>query len=49
MKRLTLTAAAGGAAFALRRLAPKVREMHARCRDMMHTHCDGASAACHPE
>jgi hypothetical protein len=49
MKRLGLAAAAGGAAFALRRLAPKVREMHGQCRDMMRTHCGSASAACHPE
>jgi hypothetical protein len=35
MKRLGLAAAAGGAAFALRRLAAEVREIHGQCRDMM--------------
>ena len=40
MKRLAFgAAAAGGAAFALHRLAPKARAMHAHCREMMHTHC----------
>lgn len=51
MKRLAFGAAAGGAAFALHRLAPKVREMHAHCRQMMRTHRagGGASARCQPE
>ena len=49
MKRLALAAAAGGAAFALHRLAPKAREMHAHCREMIRTHCGGACVACHPE
>ena len=49
MKRLALAAAAGGAAFALHRLAPKVREMHGHCRDMMRTHCGGADTSCQPE
>jgi hypothetical protein len=50
MKRLALGAAvAGGAAYALHRLAPKVHEMHAHCREMMRTHCGDASAACQPE
>lgn len=45
MKRLAFGAAAvGGAAFALRPLAPKVREMHAHCREMMRTRC-GATMA----
>ena len=40
MKRLAFGAAAVcGAAFALHRLAPKVREMHAHCREIMRTHC----------
>ena len=40
MKRLALgAAAAGSAAFALHHLAPKVREMHAHCREMMGTYC----------
>jgi len=49
MKRLAFGAAAGGAAFALHRLAPKVRAMHAHCREMMRTHCGGASVGCQPE
>ena len=49
MKRLGPAAAAGGAALALPRLAPKAHEMHGQCRDMMRTHCDSASAASHPE
>ena len=36
MKRLVIgTAVAGGAAFALRRLAGKARTMHDHCRDMI--------------
>lgn len=36
MKRLTLgAAAAGSAVFALHHLAPRVRAMHAHCREMM--------------
>jgi hypothetical protein len=50
MKRLALgAAAAGGAAFALHRLVPKVREMHAHCREMMRTHCANSNAGCQPE
>jgi hypothetical protein len=49
MKRLALATAAGGAAFAVHRLAPKARRMHKHCRDMMRTQCGGTSAACHPE
>ena len=49
MKRLALATAAGGAAFAFHRLAPKVRQMHAHCRDMMRAHCGDISAACQPE
>ena len=50
MKRLAFgAAAAGGAAFALHHLAPKVREMHTHCREMMRTHCGGASADHQPE
>jgi hypothetical protein len=50
MKRFAFgAAAAGGAAFALHRLAPKVRAMHAHCRQMMRTHCGGASTSCQPE
>jgi hypothetical protein len=49
MKRLVLgAAAAGGAAFALRHLARKGREMHDHCRELMRTHC-GPSAGCQPE
>ena len=33
------SAAAGGAAFALHHLAPRVRAMHTHCREMMRTHC----------
>lgn len=40
MKRLALgAAAAGGAAFALHHLAPKVRTMHSHCREMMREQC----------
>ena len=44
MKRLVIGAAvAGGAAFALHRLAGKARSMHAHCRDMM-AGCQGSKA-----
>lgn len=46
MKRLAFGAAAGGAALALHHLAPKVRAMHAQCREMMRTHSGGPSAGC---
>ena len=50
MKRLAFgAAAAGGAAFALRHVAPKVREMHAHCREMMRTRCGRAGGGCQPE
>lgn len=50
MKRLAFgAAAAGGAAFALHRLAPKVRVMHAECREMMRTRCGGTGAGRQPE
>lgn len=50
MKRLALgAAAAGGAAFALRTLVPKIRAMHAHCREMMRTQCGSANAGCQPE
>ena len=50
MKRLALgAAAAGGAAFALHRLAPKARAIHAHCREMMRTHCGGASTGRQPQ
>ena len=50
MKRLVFgTAAAGGAAFALHRLAPKARAMHAHCRDMMRTHSSAADTGKQPE
>lgn len=51
MKRLAIgAAAAGSAAFALHHhLAPKAREMHAHCREMMHTHCGGAGTSWPPE
>lgn len=42
-------AAAGGAAFALHRLAPRVREMHAHCRETMRTRCGRTMAGCGPE
>jgi hypothetical protein len=49
MKRLAFgAAAAGGAVFALHRLAPKVREIHAHCREMTRTHCGNASARRQP-
>jgi hypothetical protein len=49
MQRLAFgAAAAGGAAFALHHLAPKVREMHTQCHKMMRTHCGNASAPCRP-
>ena len=51
MKRLAFGAAAGGAALALalHSLAPKIREMHAHCRENMRTHCGSANAGCQPE
>ena len=50
MKRLAFgAAAAGGAAFALHTLAPKIRAMHAHCREMMRTQCGSANAGCRPE
>ena len=49
MKRLAFgAAAAAAAAFALHRLAPKVRQMHAHCHEMMRTRCGGATAGCQP-
>ena len=40
MKKLLFGAAvAGGAALALRRLAPAIREMHKHCRELMREHC----------
>ena len=39
MKKIVIAAAAGGAAFALHRLAPAAREMHRQCREMMRHHC----------
>ena len=29
----------GGAAFAIRRLAPGLHKLHSHCRDMMKEHC----------
>ena len=50
MKRLAFAAAAaGGTVLALRRLAPKARELHAHCRATMRTCCGGATAGCRPE
>jgi hypothetical protein len=50
MKRLAFgAAAAAGTAFALHHLAPKVRQMHAHCREMMRTRCGASSADCQPE
>jgi hypothetical protein len=50
MRRLVLgAAAAGGAAFALHRLARKAHTMHERCREMMQHHCGAAGAGCRPE
>ena len=50
MKRLAFgAAAAGGAAIALHRLAPKARAMHAHCRDMMRTHSSSAGTNNQPE
>ena len=49
MKHLAFgAAAASGAAFALHHLAPKFREMHAHCHEMMRTHCGGDSVGCRP-
>jgi hypothetical protein len=49
MKRLAFgAAAAGGAAFALHRLAPKARAMHAHCRDMMRTQSSAAATTNQP-
>jgi hypothetical protein len=49
MKKLVVGAAvAGGAAFALRRLARKAREMHDQCRELMRNHRGASSAACRP-
>lgn len=50
MKRLAFGATAtAGAAFALHRIAPKVRAMHAHCREMMRTHCGDTNAGRQPE
>jgi hypothetical protein len=50
MKRVAFAAAAaGGAAFALHRLAPKVRETHAHCREMTRTRCDATTAGSQPQ
>ena len=47
MKRLAIGAAvAGGTALVLHHLVPRVREMHARCREMMRT---GRASGCQPE
>ena len=47
MKRLVLEAvAAGGAAFALRRLVRKGRAIHDHCREMMSKQCGDSSAGC---
>ena len=49
MKGLAVaTLVAGGAVFALHRLVPKGRAMHAHCRQMMRTQCGGAGASCQP-
>jgi hypothetical protein len=46
MKTLLVGAVvAGGAAFALRRLAPRLRTLHSHCREVMHDHC-GAHPCC---
>jgi hypothetical protein len=44
-KLLVGAAVAGGAALALRRLAPALRDMHESCRELMHDHCRTSSAA----
>ena len=50
MKRLAFgAAAAAGTAFALHQLAPKIRQMHAHCREMMGTRCGGTDTSCRPE
>ena len=50
MKRLVLgAAAAGGAVFALRRLANYGRAMHGHCHEMMQDRCCGSSASCQPD
>ena len=47
MTRLVLgAAAAGGAAFALRRLVRKGRAMHDHCREMMSKQCGDSSDGC---
>jgi hypothetical protein len=47
MKGLVLgAAAAGGAAFALRQIVRKGREMHDHCREIMQGHCGDSSAGC---
>ena len=50
MKRIAFgAAAASGAAFALHHLAPKFREMHTNCREIVRTRCGSAKAGCQPE
>jgi hypothetical protein len=50
MKRLAFgAAAASGTAFALHHLAPKFREIHAHCREIMRTRCGSANAGCQLE
>lgn len=50
MKKLVIgAAAAGGAAFAVGRLARKGREMHDHCREMMRDHCVDSGAGCRPK
>lgn len=47
MKRLVIgAAAAGGAAFAVSRLARKGRKLHDHCRDVMRDHCGDSDASC---
>ncbi len=47
MKRLVIgAAAAGGAAFAVRRFARKASEMHHHCREMMRDRCGQPSGDC---
>ena len=48
MKKIVIVTAAGGAAFALSRLARKAREMHHHCRQMMRDRCGASSAGCRP-
>ena len=46
MKKIVIAAAAGGAAFALHRVARKARELHDHCREMMRDRCGASSAGC---